>query len=361
MTKIEDGGTLNNGLYHQISKLIDEWMPLHQGETFDLDIICRQLEITSRDGRTQASNKLNNLVRTKILEKNNRIYRPINNNIKYIDWVTSKEDYFKITFPSNHHPDDETYFQFADAVRISPGSVIVIAGVGNAGKSCFCRNILWDNMHSIHSVYFSSETTGAAFKRYADTMKWSSPFNGDGKPVFELVERYRDYQDVIQPDSLNIIDWLNIESGEFYRIGIEMQKIKEKIHNGLVVIAIQKDPGKDLGRGGTFSKELASLYLNLDYDKEHNLNRLTIDKSKEWVGNHDPNNKIYGFEITDYGTQVANIRDIKKCDGCYGSGKSGKSVCLKCDGVGWINGFRSHKNQQPELMEASDDSDKLPF
>jgi hypothetical protein len=358
MSEIES----KDGINATITKLLEEWLTYHKDETFDLDTICRQLECTSRDARTAISKRLSRLVSQKILEKTNRIYRYVVIDKKILDWHNAKEEYFPLALPSNHNPGDLSYFGFSDAVKVEPGSLVVVAGSTNAGKSALCRNLLWDNMHSIHCQYLSSETTGAAFRRYANRMVWANPMNGEGKPVFELIERYRNYQDIIVPDGLNIIDWLNIESGEWYRIGTEMQKIKEKLASGIAIIAIQKDPGKEVGRGGTFSNELASLYLTIDYDKPHNLNWITVKKAKEWMGDHDPNGRIYGFEITDYGTQFSNIREIHKCTGCYGTGKTRGGECMACSGIGWVDGYCCRKEPlEQECQQSFVDGQTIPM
>lgn len=346
----------NEGLYKQVSKLVDDWILMHQDETFNLDTICKQLEVTSRDARTAVTTKLWHLVKDGKLEKNNTIYRYINTIYKEEEWWKAAENYFPLNFPSNHHNDDNSYFGFADCIKLTAGSLLVIAGQTSAGKSAFCRNLLWDNMHQKHCRYMVSETSSSSFRNYANRMTWENWQNGDTKPCFEFIPRYKDFQDIILPDAINIIDWLDIPSGEYYRIGQEMQKIKEKLNNGIAVIAIQKDGNKDYGRGGTFSIELASVYLTIDYDREHNLNWLMVKKAKEWTGEYDPNNKIYGFQITDYGTQFSNIREIRKCKDCYGSGKSRGNECVACSGTGWIDGYRAIKNKIGD-----DHNGDLPF
>jgi hypothetical protein len=49
------------------------------------------------------------------------------------------------------------------------------------------------------------------------------------------------------------------------------------LDNGIAVIAIQKVPGRALGRGGDFTAEKARLYLTLDKGE------ITITKGKLWA------------------------------------------------------------------------------
>ena len=47
MTEIDT----NHPKYGRVSRLVDDWLLLHKGETFDLDLICRQLQAVTREGR----------------------------------------------------------------------------------------------------------------------------------------------------------------------------------------------------------------------------------------------------------------------------------------------------------------------
>jgi predicted Zn-ribbon and HTH transcriptional regulator len=107
---------------------------------------------------------------------------------------------------------------------------------------------------------------------------------------------------------------------------------------------IQKNSFGEFGDGGEKSAKWADLYLTLNYNREKNFTRLSILKAKEWVGNHDPNGRNYGFEIINYGSQLANIREVKKCTTCYGTGRNkANSECGTCAGIGYIDGFKTIK------------------
>jgi hypothetical protein len=81
-----------------------------------------------------------------------------------------------------------------------------------------------------------------------------------------VYERSDNFADVIKPGegNLNIIDFLEVVD-EFWKVAATIQKIHQKLNGALCVVAIQKNPGQDLGRGGAFSLEKARLYLSLDY------------------------------------------------------------------------------------------------
>jgi len=317
----------NEQLYKRVARLVDDWAELHIGETFDLDTVCRQLDIVSREGRRNVSKKLSYDVKQGKFEKNSKSYRYIDSTLTLLNWnEVEKSENLKLAWPFG--VEDESTFGFEESVLIPEKGVIVLAGVTNTGKSTFCRNFLWCNMDHYHCTYFSSETSAEDFADYASRMDWREPMNGNG-PKFNLVYRTRDWKDVIQPDDINIIDWLNI-GDNFYQIGQVIEGIKEKLNKGIVLIAIQKDPQKEYGLGGMFSEHLASLYLSIDFS------RLTVKKAKKWH-NINPNGTMWGFDIVNSGTHFHRIHEVKKCPRCFGTGRSRGSECEDCKGRGFAD------------------------
>jgi hypothetical protein len=317
-----------SSLYKAASKAVDEWLEMHKGETFDLDTICRQLSIDEAEKRNLITIKLSYLVKHNILDKNNKIYRYIDTSVKDINWLDANENE-SLTIKWPYGVEDNSRFGFDGCSVVSPGDVIIIAGTSNMGKTTFCMNFLWENMDTFPCTLMGNEYTPVKFKRRAMRMNWKSPTNGDGRPKFELIERHDNWKDIVRPDNINIIDWINLEDN-FYRIGSIIEGIQSKLNKGIALISIQKDANKQFGLGGGFSQHLASLYLTVDYQ------RMTVMKAKEWF-NHDPNNQIYGFEIVNYGTKFNRIREIKKCKRCFGTGKKGGSECDECHGTGFVD------------------------
>ena len=324
-------GRVTKGNYMRASALVSDYMELHKGENFDLDTICRQLQVTDREDRRNVSIVLARKVERGILEKVSKVYHYINVSFKEIDWVNApEEDTLDIKFP--YGVEDQSKFGFDGHVIISPGDIIVIAGQSNAGKTSWCQNFLWENMDFSPCTLMGNEYTGGKFKRRTSRMTWRDPINGDGKPKFELIERRNRWQDIIRPNNINIIDWINL-TDNFYLIGAIIESIQEKLKRGICVISLQKAGENPHGRGGTFSADLSSLYLSMDF------NRLTVVKAKEWRG-YNPNGKIYGYDIVNQGTQFHNIRAINKCYKCKGSGFAQGGQCEECAGSGYIDDLK---------------------
>jgi hypothetical protein len=320
--------SVNETTRKKVWLLVDRYLELHRNETFDLDTICRHLNITERENRHFVVQKLSYEVGKGNLEKVNRIYRTIDNTLVTIDWVNASEaEVLDIHWPFGR--DDQSQFSFDGNVRISPGDLIVIAGVSNMGKTTMCLNFLWENMDYYPCTLMGNEYQASKFKRRVSRMEWAEPINEHGAPKFELIERYEGWKDIIRPDNINIIDWIGLDD-KFYMIGSILQGIKSKLRKGIAVVALQKDPNKPWGQGGGFSEHLASLYLLMDFEK------LTIKKAKEWV-NKNPNGMIDGFTITEAGSRFDYIRPIKKCPKCWGWSATKGVKCENCSGTGYVN------------------------
>ena len=316
------------GQYHKASVAVDRYMANHIGETFDLDIICRHLSVTDAERREEITKKLSYEVKKGNLEKNNRLYRYIDSSLKKMDLRGSFGAVnVDLQWPVGM---DGTRFGFDGHLSIPEKALIVLAGVTNTGKSVFMRNFLYRNMDIHKCLYFSSETTVDDFAEYSARMTWANPFNDDGTEKFPLIWRDKDFKYVVDPDGVNLIDWLNIYDN-FYQIGEVLDGIKDKMNKGIVVVAIQKDPHKGLGVGGMWAEHKASLYMTMDFG------RLTVEKAKKWTG-FNPNHKCWGFDIIDQGTHFNDIHPLIKCPECFGSGHKKMGIeCSNCNGSGWAD------------------------
>jgi hypothetical protein len=111
---------------------------------------------------------------------------------------------------------------------------------------------------------------------------------------FKPYERSGNFSDVIKPDAINIIDYLEI-SDTFYNIGGMLTAIYEKLNDGIAIIALQKTPGKDIGRGGSFSVEKPRLYVSISNDYPGHTAK--IIKCKNWRTSENPNGLSKHFTL----------------------------------------------------------------
>jgi hypothetical protein len=160
-------------------------------------------------------------------------------------------------------------------VRTMPKSIIIVAGEPDSGKTGFLLNFSMMNMGKHKLNYFSSEMGATELK---DRI---SKFRDDGDikewKTVNFFERSDNFSDVIIPESINIIDYLELHD-EFFKVGGQIKDIFDKLTTGIAIIALQKKTGSDLARGGDFTMEKARLYVSLSKE-----NVCKIIKAKNWV------------------------------------------------------------------------------
>ncbi len=277
--------------YKQLSVLIDEWIPYQQ--VFTADDADRQFNIQTREGKRNRWKVLEDRVQKGILEKSGKIYRYIDNSVEEIDWKSADtSNFIDLVWP----------FGLEYWIKIFAQSIIVIAGASGAGKTAFIYDFILKNMfHKLGVTLFTNdmgpEEMGERFSKFEKRLGIKIP----SPPPFTVYERYDNFADVIRPDGINVIDYLDMNS-EVYLIGAEIDKIHQKLRNGIALVGIQKkaspnnptdkNPRQALGLGGMFSLKRAKLYLSMDH------NVLTIEKARSRAyPNVDPKGKNFSFKL----------------------------------------------------------------
>jgi hypothetical protein len=290
------------------------------------------LDIKTKEQRKYVCIELSRKVTQKILEKVStpraNYYKTIDNTLIEIPWYNiTTNNIIPLRFPCSHQ--DGSEFPFEKHLVVSSGDLVVFSGVSNMGKTALAQNLLFENMDKFPCRMMVNEYNPGKFFRRISKMNWATPMKADNTPKFSLVERHDDWQYAIEPDWINIIDWIDLGDREFWKIGTVMGDIQRKLNKGIAVICIQKNESKELGIGGQFSEHLASLYFNIDYQ------RLTVRKVKEYTGGYNPNNKVYGFDLEE-GVHFNNIREVKLCTKCAGRIVAFKMNCDACKGKGYV-------------------------
>jgi len=219
-----------------------------------------------------------------LLEKTGRKageYRIIDGECEPENWQDAKVSNVKVWLP----------FELDTMLDIPAGSVILFAGSQDAGKSAIMMNIAKENRHEWNAHYFSSELHSASFK---NRMSKFEDVTVDMLSDIKFYPRGHGFQDVIKTGEkdLNIIDYLEVHD-QFYKVAEYLDQIYRKLNGkGLAIVAIQKDPHKEYGRGGSFVEEKPVLSIALDRG-----GIATINKFKgEWYGSN-PRGKQYNYKI----------------------------------------------------------------
>jgi hypothetical protein len=219
-----------------------------------------------------------------LIEKTDQagVYRKIQSDCEPQDWQNASDAAVDLWLP----------FGLDNIAVIPPGAIILVAGEPNAGKTAFLLNIARENMRKFNTHYFSSEMSKGAFKRRAEKFPDITANQWDVK----FYERTDNFVDVIKGGvgNLNIIDFLEIYEN-FYLVSKHLADIYKKLKGAIAVVALQKNPGQDDGRGGTFTREKPILSIALSPGKAK------ITKLKEWneAVTENPNRMEYYFKLVD--------------------------------------------------------------
>ena len=236
------------------------------------------LQLSTRNEKKNLSIILKRLCDEKIIEKHgtkNGTWRIIDNSCDDIDFMTADTNFLDIKWP----------FDIQDQVNTLPKNICVVAGEPNAGKTAFLLKFTEMNMdkHDIH--YFSSEMGAIEMRERLN--KFNRPLDSWS---FTPKERVSNFGDVIKPNAINIIDFLEVYE-DFYRVGGMIKEIFDKLDKGIAIIAMQKNKGVEYGLGGMRGLEKARLYLTMQP------NKIKIVKAKNWKTFENPNNLAMEFKL----------------------------------------------------------------
>jgi len=276
----------------QLAGLIREWVTNTEGGAFTYEQLDRDLIIKTTGGRNTRRQVIKRLKDEGVIVAAGHqagAYRLVIDEAPVIPWQTADEGQsLDLILPFGMH----------ELVRILPKTIIVIAGAPDAGKSAWCFNFIRHNMAKHHITYFSSEMGEVELKSRLSKFTSLRPEQW----TFEARERSTNFADVIRPNGVNMIDYMEV-SADFFLVGSWIRAIWEKLDQGIAIICLQKKRGVDHGRGGEITAEKARLYLSMDNGI------IKIIKAKNWVDSEvNPNGMAWSFRLVQ-GCKFANIQE----------------------------------------------------
>ena len=244
--------------------------------------VVKSLQVSSKEDVKNVSKVLARFVDEGLIErfgKRNGQFRIIDTNYDEIDIIGADTTPMNIKWP----------FDIEKLFLTMPKNVIIVAGEPDSGKTAFMMNFAKLNMYDQEVQYLSSEMGAQELK--SRLIKFDCPLD-DWKKV-KWIERSSDFADLIKPNAVNIIDFMEIHD-QFWIIGGWIKEIFDKLENGIAVIALQKGIGKEVGRGGDITLEKPRLYLNMFPGV------IKIRKCKNWANPIiNPNKKLKTFKLVD--------------------------------------------------------------
>lgn len=244
--------------------IVEQWLTLVSG-TFRVSDIWEEIGIQTPENKKHLRTILNRIEDTGLIVKAGyRLYRKVDQETRLIDWQSADPDK---TVPL------QLPFDIHEYCKIYPKSIIIVTANKNEGKTAFLYESIKLNMDKFIIDLYNTETGPEQMKeRFA-------PLNIPEPAPFNVYERYDSFADVIHPEHLSIIDYLDFNS-EVYLVGAEIDAIFRKKTTGVAIIAIQKPPpvityvkgkrtvySRDLAYGGGFSAKRAVLYITMGENK----------------------------------------------------------------------------------------------
>jgi hypothetical protein len=252
---LEESLELSGKKEFNLKAQIRDWVSLQDG-FFSVTDCYRDFNLVTERDKNTCRVTLFRLVEEGIITRHGDrrgSYRRIEADCAPVNWLDAPQTPLDLRFPLG----------IEELAVVMPGNIMVVAGVSNAGKTAFLMNFAKMNMRARKVHYFSSEMGAEEFKlrvREHDDLpiaEWKR---------MEFYEHSGNYADVIRPDDINIIDFLELHE-DFWKVGGLISDIHQKLNRGCAFIAIQKNPGAEHGLGGARSIEKARLYLALEPGK----------------------------------------------------------------------------------------------
>jgi len=267
-----------------LTKEVEDYVLSSYGWFRAVDVL-RDLRVREKNDIRNVRQKLRRLAQDGTLERHNSrdaTYRLLDQNLEEIKWWEATGQEVDIKFP----------FGIERYVKIFPKNLMVVAGLQNAGKSSFVLDFIRLNMKQ-HDIYvFNSEVGKEELNERLQLM--TDIDKEELKERVKFYERSGEFDVVIKPNDINIIDYLEVTGGEgreFFMVGDAMLKIYQALEDGIAIIMLQKNYKSLLGLGGSRGLEKPRLYLTLDN------NRVKIVKAKNWRGEHNPNGDWAEFKL----------------------------------------------------------------
>ena len=281
--KIKSALTRSNRRGISLADDIKEWVIRTKGDFFGTET-DKELSIRTKEDKANRTKILSRLCENGIIERVGRrrgCYRLVDSECDEINYKNADTEPIVFKWPLEN---------LATMIEVFPGNIVVVAGVQNAGKSAFMLDLTRKNMDNQKIWYFSSEMGGMELRKRL--LMFNMPIDYWDKCTFK--DRTHDFADVIHPNDVNIIDYLEIHDN-FYAVSGMLKAIHDKLDKGVAFVALQKNPGAETGLGGYRGLEKPRVYLNLDPDYPGG--KATIVKATNWATNINPNGYSVKFKL----------------------------------------------------------------
>ena len=235
-------------------KKVRGWVYMAKGK-FKLFDMLKETGISTADDIYHAKCAIQDLEMEGVIkaDKHNGVYVKTNITLDKMKKVKDRTPPIELWLPLGLHKKVVT-------IR---GSLIIIAGVTNAGKSAFFLNFTEKNMNNHKIRYVSSEWSNEERDIQledfgADIDEWDKKVDFYAKK--DITASFDNY---IDPENITIVDYF--ESYDDYAgVSGALRDIADKLTTGIAIVALQKKSGMTHGYGGEGTANRSQLYINID-------------------------------------------------------------------------------------------------
>lgn len=213
------------------------------------------------------------------------IYRKPNRDYEVIDLDGTVPDPLDIELP----------LRIDQLCNVYNGMTILAEGEKSTGKSAFGIETAWLNRNLFPGKVRYMQN-GELNKQMLTIRLMLRP--QEAYPIrkfserIEFITRHRDWWDIVNPEGLNIIDYIE-EHEKKYLIPDYIAKIQERLTTGIAVIILQRVPGRDYGTGGAEIRNKPSVIVALK--RQGKTNSVHIEDIKSY--NQQNIGTLFGDEV----------------------------------------------------------------
>jgi hypothetical protein len=246
---------------------------------FSVTEIWKSLDYVTKRDKANIRQALHRLKTEGVIERSGKrdgVFRRVESDLEVMDFVNAPTTGLDFDWPLNLH----------EIATVFPKDICCIAGFKDSGKTGFAVDFIRRNMAKWDIHYFNCEMSNS---RLRDRLsKVDDVAITDWK--FHPYSRGDNFADVIKPDAVNIVDYLELVE-EHWLVAKRMKEIHLKLGQGIAIVMLQKPRGRDTGVGGDKSLQRPTLYVALENGQAK------IVSAKTWKGASSPRGKVMDYKL----------------------------------------------------------------
>jgi len=227
-----------------------------------------QFDLKTADQRKISMKILEELVDAELIEPyggDRTKFRTIEQESPEVEWWVEEPTHMNLRFP----------FKLEELISMVPGTVMLVEGEKDAGKTSFCMNFVKDNMHGEFPRdkfnYIDSENNGHEINmRIKEFVAYNDLTTEGFVSGFKLQSVDHHWHDLVDPDAVNIIDYVS-DAEEFYKVIAHVNNIHKKMKGGkgIAIVCVQKHPDQNYAVGGRQLRHNPRVVVQLVADEEN--------------------------------------------------------------------------------------------